>query len=423
MNKILFSLVVLILYPFVSNAQFEVIETKAPDLLKKNAVVFFVNSGECANCYMFLNDALRRVKESPYKDNVIFVTNNAVFTKQLLKEMDYEDVSKVYFDKKAFQNEKINGYNTICIKNKSQTLYMNKATYDSKLFSQLLTATDAELLLLGSQIKTQNVAPPFSKNHSFRDSLLASDYFSSGVCDYGVLLLDKAMQNLYFFQEEEKLKVKLNKFSFLDSSLYQSLPQRVDTSKFQLMSYEASLEIFAKEKIPILNVSVIKMYNNTLYCFYTINKMYNRKGTDNIDVFPSCFISTLKINSKESFGQISDISKFDHLYYVDIIKDKGKKYPIGVWINDHAIIEDDNILNINLNLLSDDETDIQFAGKAKIQLMPESSSIQILSIDATAPKLIKVENELSHNKQKYKIKKTITDEENNIGDIEILLID
>lgn len=80
-------------------------------------------------------------------------------------------------------------------------------------------------------------------------------------------------------------------------------------------------------------------------------------------------------------------------------------------------------MHINLDVLSDDEKDIQFAGKAKIKLIPDTHSIQILSVDAKAPKLIKVINEVSHNNQKYKLKKTIIDEENNIGNVELLMID
>lgn len=311
MNKILLALICLLLLPLISNAQFEKIEEKAPELLKENAVVLFINSGECSNCYIFLNDVIRRVKESPYKDNLIFVTNNTVFTKNLLKEMDYDDVSKVFFDKNVFQNEQIKGYNTIGILNGSQRHFLNKSTYESKVFSQLLNASDAEFLLLITQSKSTKPSSPFTKNHLFIDSLIANDIFSFGVCDYGALLYDQTMQNLYFLQEQDgKLNVRIDKLSFDDAVLYQSLPQRIDTSAFRLMPYEETQGIFKREKIPVLKVSVIRVFNNVLYCFYSVNKMYNQIGTEDMGVFSSNYISTFKITSKDAFEGISDISKF-----------------------------------------------------------------------------------------------------------------
>lgn len=406
-KKIFISLVFSILINVTFSQHAELIKKKQ-DLKNRSYIALFINSNECANCFMFLNDAINISKNVGMNDNdIIIVTNNYSYAKKFCKKSKLN--SEIFVDQKIFNTPQINHYNSIFIHSKTNKEFVyNKKNYKSHLYKESL------------KLAYSNFS--FPPKYQYNDSLLSQTPFYSGMMNFGALILDSDLQNLHYLFPDTLIN-RIVEFEFSNSQIFYKLPDRVNKEKYSLLPSDEANAVYSEHGLEKVHVNSISSIDSTFFCFFTLNKIYYEAESSNISVFSTYFIGTKKVNTILDFELLNDLSKYDHIYYVDSFSYLGSTYPLGPWINDYAIVLNDTILKIKVNYENAEKRKIEFGGLATIQLNPNSNNVKLLEIDKTAKPQIEVIEISKYNGYKYRIRKEFTNEEKNHGIIYIEKVD
>lgn len=368
---------------------------------KKDCITVLYSSADCENCILFLRQTLGEIK--PENDTPVYViTDNIAYAKKNLRK--YKLKYTYYFDREIFELFEI-----------------NKRTLLYSRFNGVLNDNPEQIInLTNARATTPEIV--FQQ----QDTVLMANDLETRIMPYDAFAtINPKMDVAILFRKTKSADVnKSYSVTYLYKNLRDSLKiytlqeRNPDPENLKLIPFKEFGQLAQKNAINFYKVHSLTSYNNTVYCTFTISRLYKDvRQKDNFSILSNAFIAQKEIKSEKDLLDVMRIDTYDHIYFADMFTYQDTVYPMSTWIYSTPEPTGKNTLLTNVNKVEANGGELSFGGKATILLDPNAQTIKIMALDANAPKVRFRKNSFEKGKYTYKLQKVMTDESKNLGNI------
>lgn len=362
------------------------------------------SSSDCEKCILFLHSVLGELNAHRDKNILVnIVTDNIAYAKKNLK--NYPLRFKYYFDKDIFSNFDINNRTLLYLRDKNTFTeniedisgFIKKAEPISEV---IFRVSDSVIMEKDIESRIMPLNTFITINPKMDVALLFMKANSGKANDYNAIYLNK--------QLKDSLKI------------YSLKERNPNPERLKLLPFKDFTSVAKNNSVNFYKILTITSNKNTVYCTFMISRLYkdNNPG-DNFTLVTNSYIAQKEIKKESDLMDVMKLDTYDCFYFADMFQFEGATYPMSVWINSTPEIIGENTITTNLNKVIPNEGNLEFAGKATIILDPKTQTAKMISLDKNVENIRYRKNSFKVGGYLYSIKKVMTDEANNVGDITI----